>query len=249
MTVSGENHSTMEDSNHCDILEHNRPWTICCINPHDTLGNNRDTFGSLNIGEGYQLGTHRKPRAERSNAAVACRETATSKSGWRYSGHATSREARFARPGTRHNGRIPGNSSGGKPIYPSIFLGEFSTDNGDYLCARNSISLAATLMLSSALALSGCKSAPPATPPAQGAASSAAQPARCIRASEPATAATGDRSGVCPAAAPAAAAGGAAGSPSSVPALCSCAQATGCPDRRPGDRCRLRSSSAPAKMM
>ena len=48
----------MEVSKPCDILEHNRPWFICCINPYDTFGINRDTFGSL-IVEGYRIGNER----------------------------------------------------------------------------------------------------------------------------------------------------------------------------------------------
>lgn len=67
----------------------------------------------------------------------------------------------------------------------------------------NSISLAAALILSSALALSGCKSAPPAAAPAQGA-SSAAQPA-AAPAAEPATAPAAAAPASAPATAPAAA--------------------------------------------
>lgn len=63
----------------------------------------------------------------------------------------------------------------------------------------NSLSLTVALILSSALALSGCKSTPPAVAPAQGAASTAPQPA-AAPASEPATAAN---SATAPAAVPA----------------------------------------------
>lgn len=67
----------------------------------------------------------------------------------------------------------------------------------------NSLSLAAALILSSALALSGCKSATPAGSPAQGAASPATQPAGAP-ASEPAIAAApATGSATAPAAAPA----------------------------------------------